>query len=453
MTARILVVDDVAANARVLEARLGQEYYEVRTASSGGNALEVALSWQPDLVLLDVMMPDMDGYEVCRRIKANAATRHIPVVMVTALHEAGERVAGLEAGADDFLTKPVDFETLFARVKSLVRLKRLLDEWRSRGAPIRGAEDEFLPPPVAGARALVVDDDEAGAATVQDVLARDGIVAARAGSEAEAAALAMGLPLDLVVLSLSMTVDDPLRLASRLRAADATQDIPLLLIAEPEQKGRILRGFDLGANDWVMRPIDANELRVRARNQIRRRVYQERLRNDMGHAIELALIDPLTGLYNQRYLMRDLAVRMSPERTAALSLVMIDIDHFKSVNDHWGHPVGDRALRLVADTLRTRVRLADSVARYGGEEFVVVMPGASLAEAQAAAERLRVAVEKMNFTPGGAARHHLTISLGVASGAPGGSAEALIAAADQALYAAKRGGRNRVETAVDATAQ
>lgn len=452
MTARILVVDDVAANARLLEARLGQEYYDVRTASCGSDALTAADAWQPDLVLLDVMMPDMDGYEVCRHIKANAATRHIPVVMVTALHEADERIAGLEAGADDFLTKPVDFETLLARVKSLVRLKRLLDEWRSRGAPMRGAEDEFVPPSIAGARALVVDDNELDALAVQDALARDGVVAGRAGSEAEAVSLAGGLPLDLVVLSLSMTVDDPLRLASRLRSSEATQDIPLLLIAEPEQKERILRGFDLGANDWVTRPIDANELRARARNQIRRRVYQERLRNDMGHAIELALIDPLTGLYNQRYLMRDLAARLAPARDISIALVMIDVDHFKTVNDRWGHPVGDRALRQVADVLRGRVRLADSVSRYGGEEFAVVMPGASLAEAQTAAERLRMAVEAMNFMPDGATTYPLTISLGVATRAPGGSAEQLIAAADQALYVAKRNGRNRVATAVTAAA-
>jgi two-component system cell cycle response regulator len=447
MTARILVVDDVAANARLLEARLGQEYYDVRTAGCGGDALSEAGAWQPDLVLLDVMMPDMDGYEVCRRIKAGRATRHIPVVMVTALHDADERIAGLEAGADDFLTKPVDFETLLARVKSLVRLKRLLDEWRNRSAPMRGDEDEFAPPSVAGARALVVDDDEADAQLIQDVLARDGIVAGRAGSEAEAAALTAGVPLDLVVLSLSMTVDDPLRFASRLRSSEATQDIPLLLIADPEQKERILRGFDLGANDWVTRPVDANELRARARNQIRRRVYQERLRNDMGHAIELALIDPLTGLYNQRYLMRDLTARLASGRDTALALVMIDVDHFKAVNDRWGHPVGDRALRQVADALRTRVRLADSVARYGGEEFAVVMPGASLPEAQAAAERLRVAVETMNFLPDGATTYPITISLGVATRARGGSAEQLIAAADKALYAAKRGGRNRAETA------
>ncbi len=447
MTARILVVDDVAANARLLEARLGQEYYDVRTAACGGDALGVASGWQPDLVLLDVMMPDMDGYEVCRRMKASTATRHIPVVMVTALHAADERIAGLDAGADDFLTKPVDFETLLARVKSLVRLKRLLDEWRNRSAPMRGAEDEFVPPSVAGARALVVDDNEADAQHVQDVLARDGIIAGRAGSEAEAATLAAGLPIDLVVLSLSMTVDDPLRFASRLRSSEATQDIPLLLIAGPEEKQRILRGFDLGANDWVAHPVDANELRARARNQIRRRVYQERLRNDMGHAIELALIDPLTGLYNQRYLMRDLAVRLAQGRDAALALVMIDVDHFKTVNDRWGHPVGDRALRQVADVLRGRVRLADSVARYGGEEFAVVMPGASVADAEAAAERLRAAVESMTFQPDGAAGYPLTISLGVATRGTGGSVEQLIAAADQALYAAKGGGRNRVVTA------
>ena len=221
---------------------------------------------------------------------------------------------------------------------------------------------------------------------------------------------------------------------------------------DAEQKGRILRGFDLGANDWVMRPIDANELRARARNQIRRRVYQERLRNEMGHAIELALIDPLTGLYNQRYLMRDLAARLASGRDGALALVMIDVDHFKAVNDRWGHPVGDRALRMVADALRGRVRLADSVARYGGEEFAVVMPGASLPDAQTAAERLRAAVEAMSFLPDGATPYPLTISLGVATREAGGSAEQLIAAADRALYEAKRDGRNRVATATTAAA-
>ena len=123
MTARILIVDDVAANVRLLEARLAAEYYQVATAQDGHDALHLARTWQPDLILLDVMMPDMDGFETCRKLKRDAVTRHIPVVMVTTLDQNEERVRGLEAGADDFLTKPVDFVTLLARTRSLVRLR------------------------------------------------------------------------------------------------------------------------------------------------------------------------------------------------------------------------------------------------------------------------------------------------------------------------------------------
>jgi two-component system cell cycle response regulator len=131
MTARILIIDDVPANTRLLEAKLSAEYYQVASGRDGFEALRLAREWQPDLILLDVMMPGMDGFECCRHLKESAATLHIPVVMVTALGEPSERLRGLEAGADDFLTKPVEYDTLMARVRSLVRLKRLLDEWRA----------------------------------------------------------------------------------------------------------------------------------------------------------------------------------------------------------------------------------------------------------------------------------------------------------------------------------
>ena len=456
MTARILIVDDMPANTRLLEAKLSAEYYQVAAAQDGFEAIRLAHSWQPDLILLDVMMPEMDGYETCRRLKDDVGTIHIPVVMVTALGEPSERLRGLEAGADDFLTKPVDYDTLLARVKSLVRLKRLLDEWRLRGETARAlglTAESMVPPSVAGARALVVDDWDLGAQTVQDALSREGILPGRAASEAEALALAAAIPFDLVVLSLSMTAEDPLRLASRLRAADATQDIPLLLIAEPEQKDRILRGFDLGANDWLLRPIDENELRVRARNQIRRKFYQDRLRADLGSALEMALTDPLTGFYNPRYLMRHLRGLMATAQTGGIAVMMIDVDHFKLINDHYGHPAGDRALKSVADTLRGRIRVFDSIARYGGEEFVVVMPGAGPQDAMAAAERLRVAIERMLFSPEPGVVHPLTVSIGVAfSSSRNHSAELLLQAADQAMYRAKRSGRNRVELAASPAA-
>jgi two-component system, cell cycle response regulator len=448
MTARILIVDDVPANTRLLEAKLSAEYYQVASAKNGFEALTVARDWQPDLILLDVMMPGMDGFECCQRLKDDPATLHIPVVMVTALGEPSERLRGLEAGADDFLTKPVEYETLMARVKSLVRLKRLLDEWRARGETARAlglAAERVAIPSAAGARALVVDDWDLSAKTIQDALAREGIVPGRARTQAEALTLSAAIPFDLIVLSVSLAEEDPLKLASSLRAADATHDIPLLLVAEPEERDRLLRGFDLGANDWLLLPVDENELRARARNQIRRKFYQDRLRADIGTALELAMTDPLTGLYNHRYLMRHLRNLLEGPQARELALLMIDVDHFKTVNDDYGHAAGDRALHAIAETLRRNTRVFDSLARYGGEEFVVMMPAAGQDDASAAAERLRAAVEGLGFEPSPNQRCRLTISVGIAwTMDTVTTPEALLRAADLALYDAKRHGRNRV---------
>ncbi len=360
MTARILIVDDVPANTRLLEAKLAAEYYQISSARDGFEALKAARDWQPDLILLDVMMPGMDGYECCRRLKDDAATLHIPVVMVTALGEPGERLRGLEAGADDFLTKPVEYDTLMTRVRSLVRLKRLLDEWRARGDTARAlglTGETVLIPPVAGARALVVDDWDQSSQTIRDALAEDGVIPALAHNGAEAVTLTGAMAFDLVVINLTMTNEDPLKLISALRAADITHETPLLLVAEPGEKDRILRGFELGANDWLMQPIDPNELRARARNQIRRKFYQDRLRSDLGTALEMVLTDPLTGLYNKRYLQRHLTGLIESGKGRQLAILMVDVDHFKSVNDRYGHAAGDRALRLIADALRVNTRV------------------------------------------------------------------------------------------------
>jgi len=452
MSARILVVDDVPANTRLLEAKLATEYYQVATAQDGASAVALANSWRPDLVLLDVMMPGMDGYEVCQRLKSDPATMHLPVVMITALGESGERLRGLEVGADDFLTKPVDDETLFARVRSLVRLKRLLDEWRIRGETARALGMTWEPtakPDIGGARALVVDDWNLGAEQVQQALMQDGVLAARARSEAEARALVGSVPFDLIVLSLSLGHDDALRLASRLRAEEGTRETPLLLIAEPEQKQLLLRGFDLGANDYVLRPMDENELRARARNQIRRKFFQDQLRADLGQALEMALTDPLTGLYNRRYLIRHLQGLLAPGASAGgVAALMIDLDRFKEINDRWGHLAGDAALRSVALSLRANVRVFDSVARYGGEEFVVVMPATNAEDAVSAADRLRTSIGTLAWAPAPGIVHPLSVSIGVAAASPGMiPPEELLARADAALYAAKRAGRNRVELA------
>jgi two-component system cell cycle response regulator len=461
MSARILIVDDMVSNLRLIEAKLVAEYYEVATATDGEAGIARARAWLPDLILLDVMMPGIDGYETCARLKALRETEHVPVVMLTALGDADARVRGLEAGADDFLTKPVEDETLFARVRALVRLKRLLDEWRLRTATtlqLGMAQTAAAQPGVTGARALVVDDYDLDAQRTMEALARDGVQATRATDVGAALAAARGADFDLIVLNLALGSDDPLRLASRLRAEDSTRETPLLLIADAEHREKLLRGFDLGANDYVMRPVDENELRARARNQIRRKFYQQRLRADLAYSISLALTDGLTGVYNQRYLRGHLRalIDQAAGSNAQLTVMMIDLDRFKDINDRFGHATGDAALKAVATRIRDGVRVFDTVARYGGEEFVVVMPGASLNEGEAAAERLRAGIASMGFVAAGATLP-LTVSIGVASTAglataPGGASldDVVLAAADAALYRAKRAGRNRVEVAAAA---
>ncbi len=442
MTARILAVDDIATNLRLLEAKLQAEYYEVLLASSGSEALQVAFTQLPDVILLDVMMPGMDGYEVCRALKADARTQHIPVVMVTALTDSTERVRGLEAGADDFLSKPVDNATLFARLRALLRVKQVQDAWRLRSDTARelGIDNPTQPAiSVQGARALILNADADEARGVREALLADDMIVYIVATVDEAFQRLSKGDVDLALLALPVDPGEVLRLASRLRAQTSTRDLPVILLADSHQKTEVLRGFDLGANDHSFRPIDPNELRARARNQVRRKRYQERLRADLDRSLEMAVTDQLTGLRNRRYVRRHLDSLL---RTESAAVLILDIDKFKAINDTFGHNVGDAALREVAERLREQVRAVDVVARYGGEEFLAVLAGAQTNSAMLVAERLREAVSAEPVTSEGHTVP-ITISIGVAVGDPGTPADKLIGAADGALYRAKRDGRNR----------
>ncbi|MGH7035735.1 MAG: response regulator, partial [Stellaceae bacterium] len=292
MSARILVVDDVDVNVKVLEAKLSSEYYQVLCASDGMAALELANKEHPDLILLDVMMPRMDGFETCRRLKADPRTADIPVVMVTALSEPADRLRGLEAGVDDFLTKPVNDTALFARVRSLVRLKRMMEELRLR-EEVCGRFSSDGPADEAaadgnGARILVIEEQKFAASRIIDTLTPIANSVVRAASCAEGQQM-LDDSIELTILSMSLPDGDPLRFVSQLRANEAWRDMPILLMAEDNELPRLAKGLDLGANDYLIRPVDRNELLARVRTQIRRRRLQERLRANYRRSLSLAL--------------------------------------------------------------------------------------------------------------------------------------------------------------------
>jgi two-component system cell cycle response regulator len=452
MTARVLVVDDVPANVKLMEARLSAEYFDVVTALSGQEALAVCERAECDIVLLDVMMPDMDGFEVCRRIKANPSTHHLPVVMVTALDQASDRVKGLEAGADDFLTKPVSDVALIARVRSLVRLKMMTDELRMRAVTSReiGIENparEAIADTGKGGRILVVEDRKASWERLMTMLGNEHEVEVEADPSEALFRVADG-GYDLVVVSLGLENFDGLRLASQVRSLERTRTVPILAIAEAEDNARLMRGLEIGINDYLIRPIDKNELMARVRTQIRRKRYTERLRDNVQMSIEAAITDALTGLHNRRYMETHLAtlVEQAHSRGKPLTVLVLDIDFFKKVNDTYGHDAGDDVLREFAVRLKKSIRGIDLACRLGGEEFVVVMPDTDMAVATMVAERLRRRIAADAFPiHKGERKVAVTISIGLAALAgPDDGAANVLKRADQALYKAKRDGRNRV---------
>jgi two-component system cell cycle response regulator len=449
VSARILVIDDIDANVRLLEAKLTADYYEVLTATDGVTGLAIAASEQPDIILLDVMMPGMDGFQVCKRLKDDAVTRHIPVVLVTALDGRNDRIQGLEAGADEFLTKPIEDIMLFARVRSLTRLKVVLDELRDREnsgrrvGVIGGAASRLAG---AGGRVLIVDDNERQAQRLAGELAVEHRPVVE--SDIEKALLSARGPVDLLILNATSRAFDGLRFAAQVRSHEGTRNLPILALIDPDDRGRAIKALDIGVNDVLPRPIDPEELAARVRTQIKRKRYTDLLRSNLDQSLEAAVTDPLTGLHNRRYMASQLEplVARAVRDGKPVGALLLDIDHFKKINDSFGHDVGDEVLREFAVRLATNVRAVDLPCRYGGEEFVVIMPETSLEDAGRIAERIRLHVGSSPFrVSNGREILSVTISVGVASSQGAhDTPESLLKRADEALYEAKQTGRNRV---------
>lgn len=452
MSARVLVVDDIFPNVKLLEAKLKREYFDVITASNGPEALEKVKNEMPDIILLDVMMPEMDGYEVCRRLKADPETAHIPVVMVTALTENEDRVKGLDLGADDFLSKPVNDVALFSRVRSLVRLKMTVDEWRVRentanqfGVSEKSKVTEI---PYSHGNILLVNDADFETEKIITSLAQDSHSVEAVKEGMQAIELVKERDFDMIIVSLNLKSEDGLRLCSYFKSNERTRSTPLMMITEDSDIEKVAQGLEMGAHDYVMRPLDRNEVIARVRSQIRRKRYQEQLRSNYEENLNLAVKDTLTGLFNRRYLMTHFKrlLENACENEKDLCVLMFDLDKFKSVNDTYGHDVGDEVLKTFSRRVEDKVRSFDLFARMGGEEFIAVLPNITQDLAIQIADRLRYEVEKEPFkvsTEEGILK--VTTSIGAAIIKPGeASVEEALKRADNALYKAKETGRNVV---------
>ncbi|MFA5040201.1 MAG: PleD family two-component system response regulator [Bdellovibrionales bacterium] len=454
MSSRILIVDDIPVNIKLLAAKLARDYYVISTASNGFEALKKVEEDKPDLILLDVMMPEMDGFETCRRLKSNPATAHIPVVIITALSDVSDRVRGLAAGADDFLAKPINDLALMARIRSLLRMKILMDEWRSREATALQFSEVLNeatsdPLDVRNCNILIVADDENDTSFIRETLKPLSANTVEAKSIAEAEKIIEKFSFDLVFSQLDLSNEDGLMICPCLRSNPETRHVPILMLSDENDMERVAKGFDLGANDYLLRPFDTHELFARTRTQLRYKRNYDRLRNGLEHNLMLALVDPLTGAFNRRYLDAHLPRFFQHVETVKkpLSVQMIDIDFFKSVNDKYGHPAGDAVLKEVSQRLLNSVRPSDFLVRMGGEEFAIVMPETELRYAEKIADRIRQKIAEDPFAvPQNSEKIKVTISIGVAEAKPGNTeiAAKVFDRADVALLLAKKGGRNAV---------
>lgn len=452
MGGRILIVDDVSANRFVLARILSDAFYEPIEAASGAEALDLARTANPDLVLLDIEMPDLGGIATCQRLKADPRTAAIPVVMVTAYNDSARKMQALRAGAEDVIGKPINETVLLARIRSLLRARETERQLGLRESTYR--EFGFAEPPAAFApRARVVIAGPAAPDLAESVSSRLDAEILAADRDSILRDSQKGRAPDAFVVALGGDqVRDQLMLIAELRARAETRHAAIcvhLAGLGHDQQGQdaAAMALDLGANDLIEPDATPEEIAYRIRAQIDRKLQADRLRASVEAGLRLAMTDPLTGLHNRRYAMPHLqriadAARRDGRRIAVM---VLDIDRFKSINDTYGHAAGDAVLVEIADRLRSNLRAADLIARLGGEEFLVALPDTTGKAAQATAERLRrVIAARPVSLPRDKTEISVTLSIGLALGPTEAGIEDLIDRADRALLAAKSAGRNQV---------
>ncbi|MDO9637843.1 MAG: diguanylate cyclase [Pseudotabrizicola sp.] len=460
MDGRILIIDDVATNRIVLKVKLGAASYHPIIASGGVEGLALARRCLPDLILLDLMLPDLPGIDVLRQLRNDPATRDVPVIVVSSMTTLQDRLAALEAGADDVFVKPYDDDLMMARLRNLLRSRQdLADLTDGRDSGLFGMaepEPEFRHP---GHVALVTERPEMAMKLRHDLspLLRDRISVLTHDTVLSDAGPLTRAPDIYVIDTDGLQSERGLRLLSDLRSRAATRHAGICLMTGSAVPGHTIMAFDLGANGILTAGMALPEMALRLRAVLRSKRRADLRREQVQDGLRMAMLDPLTGLFNRRYAaarMLAMAGRSLLEGRP-LAVMVVDIDRFKSVNDRYGHSVGDDVLIEVAHRLGSNLREDDLLARIGGEEFLIALPVTTIDEAQTVARRLCHEVERRPIlVAGGALTITVSIGLALSQGDPGGSRSAeadmvdgLIGQADQALLASKRAGRNQVTLA------
>ena len=447
---KILVVDDEPLNVKLLTAMLPSEQYVTASAFSGDEALKIVRDFRPDLILLDIMMPGLNGYDLTRILKSNTESCDIPIVLITAFSGSEYEIKGLEAGADEFLNKPVNKTELLTRAKSLIRLRQYKEQIKSRTCSINSVTSskdenncldnaELNLPTI-----LIVEDNKIDAKLLQRYLHGEPYQIKFASDGENAISRSQQERIDVILLDLLLPGKNGFEVCSTLKEMENTQNIQIVAITGLSDLESKLKGIELGVDDYLIKPVNMHILRTRVKSLVKKKALLDRLCDKYEMAVHSAITDKLTGLYNRRYFdhFLDFEIKRTSRQKTSLALLMMDIDNFKQINDTLGHLFGDKILNKLGDIIKSIIRETDLAARYGGEEFSVVMSNTGLEDATDIAERMRKEISSYNFD---ITKGPTTVSIGISLyPSDSTSLQDLLSNADRALYRAKNEGKNRV---------
>ena len=460
MPGTVLIADGVATNRILLKAKLAPWAYDVKMADTGASLMTAARNTQPALIIVADDLPDIRAALLCAQVKADATLRHVPIIAIARSPETEARIALLQAGADEVFAQPLRDTVLQARVRSLIRARTGAEELNIREGTARAlgfAETQagFAPAPsVAILAPDVMTSMQWRVGLLQNL--NTARLSALSFRDALNEVAGENVP-DVFVIGLhGPSAQKGLRLLADLRANPKTRHAGVLVIVDDfAQADLAADALDLGAGDLMVHGFDPRELALRLRSQIAQKQTQDRLRDTLEEDVRASVLDAMTGLFNRRYAMLYLTqiIEQNIATGRGFAVMVADLDHFKSVNDTYGHAAGDAVLTEAAHRLRRDLRAEDLIARVGGEEFLIVLPDTTQDEAEFAAERLRNQVEQRPFPlPDNAGHVTVTVSIGVAvccfeclnHKPAANSARDLLKLADAALYDSKGAGRNQV---------